>query len=526
MKKVLKATTLGAITATAMAAAALLALWAGGGGPPPVRANHNVTLGLDMNPFSSPANTATSLGSIDDCLSVTAGPYNDDGDGATEEDPHGNANFDGAPGVAGQDDDGDTKIDEDSAGFQPGNPDYTNDLADDDDEDGLVDEDPSGQLFQFDAYITVVGEHGSKTLSLFQFPLGFDETVMYVYDVDVYWFLNQGGATLLDTSDPAFPDTDGRYLSGAYDTTATAHTGTGVLARFTGQAVGAGVTAIDVPTLDLTGDTINDHGPKLLALDLTPIGDGNGDGYFDQSPIGTGTVAVDDALACDPDWDDDGVLNENDNCPDVANGAAQAGIPRVGNQTNTDGDPFGDACDSDIDGDGFPNTKEDRAASNAVNVASLVEVCDGIDNDLDTAVDEDGLDHDNDGAVNDPGPDADGDTIRDCLDNSTNTDGDGLPNSTDTDDDGDGSLDTWEKYMGTDSLDKCADNTNDEAWPPDFNNNRTVNIIDVLNYGPVILTSYGQPKFNRRYDLNANAAINIIDVLMIGPYILQSCTNP
>ena len=104
MKKALKATTLVTMIAAATAAAAFLALWAGGSGPPSVRANHNVTLGLDMNPFSSPANTATSLGSIDDCLTVTAGPYNDDGDGATDEDPPGDANFDGAPGVAGQDD--------------------------------------------------------------------------------------------------------------------------------------------------------------------------------------------------------------------------------------------------------------------------------------------------------------------------------------------------------------------------------------------------------------------------------------
>jgi prepilin-type N-terminal cleavage/methylation domain-containing protein len=51
----------------------------------------------------------------------------DDGDGATDEDPGGDMNADGAPGVTGVDDDGDGQIDE-------GN-------ANDDDEDGSIDED-------------------------------------------------------------------------------------------------------------------------------------------------------------------------------------------------------------------------------------------------------------------------------------------------------------------------------------------------------------------------------------------------
>ncbi len=57
------------------------------------------------------------------------------------------------------------------------------------------------------------------------------------------------------------------------------------------------------------------------------------------------------------DADLDGVLNGEDNCPTISNGSAEAGVPGVGNQTDTDGDGAGDPCDecADVNDDGVLN---------------------------------------------------------------------------------------------------------------------------------------------------------------------------
>ncbi|MEY8199012.1 MAG: thrombospondin type 3 repeat-containing protein [Colwellia sp.] len=65
------------------------------------------------------------------------------------------------------------------------------------------------------------------------------------------------------------------------------------------------------------------------------------------------------------DSDADNLVDASDNCPFVSNA----------NQANLDGDGFGDVCDSDIDGDGMPNSWEVQYALNEYNASdALVDI--------------------------------------------------------------------------------------------------------------------------------------------------------
>jgi len=204
---------------------------------------------------------------------------------------------------------------------------------------------------------------------------------------------------------------------------------------------------------------------------------------------------------CDLDDDGDTIPDVSDDCPLVSNPT----------QANADGDAAGDACDPDNDNDGFSDAYELRAGSNPANPNSTPEVCDAIDNDADTQADEGFPDSDHDGA-------------KDCLEANVDSDGDTIVNSIDTDDDNDGFSDAVESYTGTDSLDACPDNWNDDAWPLDINMDTRVSIIDVLRFRPVILTQMGNPNYDKRFDLNANGTVDIADVLLFRPFINSRCT--
>lgn len=448
MRKVLIATVLPTIPA-ALILVAVLALGAGAG-THTAQANHAVTIGFDLNPSATPANTATSLGTNETCRDV-----------------------------------------------------------------------PMGQSFTFDVWVTGIGHSGAPGLKVFSLPISYNEAVINITDVNVNYFLTSQGNPVLDGSDPQ-PDDDGLWDTAAADISdpgGLINTGSGVLARVTAQAVGAGASPLDIVSLDLNGDTVLDRAPFLRDSNDGFIGDTNGDTFYNGTPT-NGTVAVNSPSTCNPDDDGDTVLDVNDNCPNNANPT----------QADMDVDGQGDVCDLDIDGDGFHNTQETAFASNPNSAASKIEVCDGLDNDADTVIDEDGLDHDDDGNHNDAGPDADGDTIKDCLDPTTNTDGDATMNPSDTNDDnpmaGTNDLfsDVEENWVGTDSLDACPNDVTDNAWPVDTNNSKTVNIGDVITFKDPMLTAMGNPKYNRRYDFNASSTVNIGDVIRFSGVILTSCT--
>lgn len=114
------------------------------------------------------------------------------------------------------------------------------------------------------------------------------------------------------------------------------------------------------------------------------------------------------------------MLNAVDNCPDAANAS----------QMDRDGDALGDACDPDIDGDGFLNPFDNCALDPNPDQADnegdgLGDVCDSDD-------DNDGVEDSPDNCPRTYNPlqrDFDDDGLGDACD--SDSDGDGVPNADD-----------------------------------------------------------------------------------------------
>ena len=187
------------------------------------------------------------------------------------------------------------------------------------------------------------------------------------------------------------------------------------------------------------------------------------------------TISVNDI---NEDIDNDGINNDIDNCPAVANI----------DQIDTDSDGKGDVCEDDDDNDGFLDTNDAFPLDSS---EWLDTDSDGVGNNADTDDDNDNYsDADEIGCQSDPldsgslPPDNDNDLLTDCIDpdddNDTyldsndafpldptewlDTDSDGVGNNTDTDDDNDMYLDTDEVSCQSDPLDSNSlplDNDND-----------------------------------------------------------------
>ena len=220
-----------------------------------------------------------------------------------------------------------------------------------------------GETFEMDLFIQDVTD-----LLAWAVDLKYDPSVLRINGQDVEMFqAANAGSDVQDRSegDPglASPWGGGYYRLVAADVASPAapDSGSGVLARLTLAAVGTGASPVSLQTPTLWGGTPlgSISVGSTSDADVTVVGpcqDADGDLIDDRVdncpsvPNFDQTDTDRDGLgnACDSDDDNDTVPDASDNCPLVPNP----------DQRNTDGDGQGDACDSDGDNDTVPDASD------------------------------------------------------------------------------------------------------------------------------------------------------------------------
>jgi C1A family cysteine protease len=199
-----------------------------------------------------------------------------------------------------------------------------------------------------------------------------------------------------------------------------------------------------------------------MSIRTSHLGSGRYDGWIRvmSSHETAPTVEIPVSLEVIKDVDEDGTIDEEDNCPDQYNPG----------QEDVDEDGYGDLCDNcpeafnpdqeDIDGDG------------------IGDICDICPDDPDNDVDEDGLCVHEDNCP--------------CVSNPDQTDGDG-----------DGFGDACEAFRG------------------DVDGNCSVNVLDVLSVVNFILGQEASAYESGASDCNVDGIVNILDALGIVNVVLD-----
>ncbi len=100
--------------------------------------------------------------------------------------------------------------------------------------------------------------------------------------------------------------------------------------------------------------------------------------------------------------------------------------------------------------------------------------------------------------------------------------GQACPNLLDSD--GDGFTDGDEAFVGTDANMACDDGAGPPDWPPDFNDDTVVNVLDINLMKPAFFSGTPGPPYGVRLDLRPDDNINVLDINRMKPLFFLSCT--
>ena len=131
-----------------------------------------------------------------------------------------------------------------------------------------------------------------------------------------------------------------------------------------------GPNTVTLTVTDVNGNTATGTAIVTVSVDVSTTGDNDLDGTPDN---------------CDPDDDNDGILDTNDNCPKQANT----------NQADNDNDGLGDACDNDDDNDGVLDGYDNcpmiyNPDQSDIDNDGLGDICDTVEINVSQAITPDG----------------------------------------------------------------------------------------------------------------------------------------